>query len=221
MDISTTTAPDSTQINAEDLLTGPVTVTITAVRSGTTEQPVNIDLAEFPDRAYRPGKSMRRVLVAAWGADSSAYIGRRLVLYRDPDIKFGGFATGGVRIQAMSHINKPMTLALTVTRGKRAAFVVQPLPDTPARQTPATVDDLLTAAQNAASVAELDRIARNAVASLTGDDLNAVKAVVTARRTELADNKTKPAPTPEPDDLSWPETAQPATDGVIVLMSKP
>ena len=31
----------------------------------------------------------------------------------------------------VSHIDKPITVALTVTRGKRAPFTVQPLPDAP------------------------------------------------------------------------------------------
>lgn len=130
MDLSLTTAPDSTQVNAEDFLAGPRTVTITGVRKGTDEQPVNIDLAEYPGRAYRPGKSMRRVLVAAWGPDSSTYIGRRLTLFCDPNISFGRERTGGIRISHLSDIAKPMTLALTVSRGKRAPFVVKPLAET-------------------------------------------------------------------------------------------
>jgi hypothetical protein len=38
---------------------------------------------------------------------------------------------GGIKIRAMSHLpgNKRMAVALTVTRGKRAPYVVEPLPD--------------------------------------------------------------------------------------------
>lgn len=129
MDISATTAPDSTQVNAEDFLGGPRVVTITGVRAGTSEQPVNIDIAEFPGRAYRPGKSMRRVLVAAWGPEASAYTGRQIELYNDPDITFGRDRTGGIRISRISHLSKPLTVALTVTRGRRKPFTVEPLPD--------------------------------------------------------------------------------------------
>jgi hypothetical protein len=35
---------------------------------------------------------------------------------------------GGIRVSHLSHIDKPLTIALTVTRGKRAPYVVQPLP---------------------------------------------------------------------------------------------
>jgi hypothetical protein len=129
MDISNTTVPDSTQVNAEDLLSGPRIVTISDVRLGTDEQPVNIDLVEFPGRAYRPSKTMRRVLVAAWGPEAATYVGRRIKLYRDPEVTFGRDKVGGIKIEALSHIEKRLTIALTVTRGKRSPFVVEPLPD--------------------------------------------------------------------------------------------
>lgn len=127
MDLTETIAPRSDQLNADDLISGPVTVTITAVKPGAAEQPVDIVIAEFPGRAYRPSKSMRRVIVSAWGPNSNEYIGRSLTLYRDPSITFGKDAVGGIRISHLSHIDKPLKLALTVTRGKRAPFTVQPL----------------------------------------------------------------------------------------------
>ena len=128
MDISLTTQPRSDQLNYDDVANGArVTVTVTGVSKGTAEQPVNIELAEFPRRPYKPSKSMRRVLVAAWGKDSAAYVGRKMTLYGDPEVKFGGKAVGGIRIAALSNIEKPLQIALTVTRGKRAPFKVQPL----------------------------------------------------------------------------------------------
>lgn len=129
MDMTRTIEPRSDQLNADDLMAGPVTVTITGVTRGTPEQPVNVELAEYPGRPYRPAKSMRRVLVAAWGKDSSVYAGRRLTLYRDPRVRFGREEVGGIRISHLSHITAPMTVMLTVTRGRRAPFTVQPLPD--------------------------------------------------------------------------------------------
>ena len=131
LDISNTIEPDSTQINADDLISAPITVTIREVSKGNTEQPVNIHLVEYPDRAYRPSKSMRRVIVAAWGSDASQYAGRQLKLFRNPDIKFGRDTVGGIEIEAMSHLNKPLEVPLTVSRGKRRKFVVQPLQQQP------------------------------------------------------------------------------------------
>ena len=127
MDISNTIEPDSSQINSDDLISGPVTVTVREVSKGTAEQPVNIHLQEYPDRAYRPSKSMRRVIVAAWGPDASQYAGRQLQLFRNPDTRFGREVVGGIEIAAFSHLDKPLEVPLTVSRGKRRKFVVQPL----------------------------------------------------------------------------------------------
>lgn len=130
MDLTESIIPRSDQLNADDLIAGPRTVRIVEVRKGNAEQPVNVVLDEFgPSRPFKPSKSMRRVMVAAWGVDSSAYAGERMTLFRDPRVKFGGDEVGGIRISHMSGIGKPLNLALTVTRGKRAMYVVQPLPD--------------------------------------------------------------------------------------------
>lgn len=147
MDISTTIAPRSDQQNHDDYLAGDKTFTIADVTAGNAEQPVAIHLVEAPGRAYKPSKSMRRVLVAAWGPDASTYAGRRITLYGDPTVKFGGATVGGIKIRALSHIDKPLTLALTATRGKKAPHTVHPLADAP---NPA--DKHITALQEAQSM---------------------------------------------------------------------
>ena len=139
MDISQTTAPKSDQQNFDDYIGGPKTVTVSEVRPGTSEQPVEVHLVEFPGRPYKPSKSMRRVLVAAWGAESAPWAGRRMTLYGDPSVKFGGQTVGGIKISHLSHIEKRLLLNLTVTKGKRSPHVVEPLPDAPAAPTEADV----------------------------------------------------------------------------------
>lgn len=134
MDMTASIIPKSDQLNADDLISGPVTVTVDSVTAGNAEQPVDVHLVEFPGRAFRPSKSMRRVMVAAWGAETSAYTGRRMTLYRDPSIKFGKDEVGGIRISHMSDIDKTLKIALTVTRGKREPFVVAALADAPRAQ---------------------------------------------------------------------------------------
>lgn len=125
-DISDTLAPNSDQLDAVDLIGHPRTFTITKVSKGNAEQPVQIALAEFP-RVWRPGKSMRRVLAACWGTDASAWEGRRVRLYCDESVRFGNDVVGGTRIAALSHIDKPKSVPLLVSRGKSATFKVQPL----------------------------------------------------------------------------------------------
>jgi len=137
MDMTATIAPKSDQLNADDLISGPVTVTIQEVVQGNAEQPVDVRLVEFPGRAYRPSKSMRRVMVMAWGADSKTYRGHRLMLFRNPEITFGRDKVGGIEISHLSHIEKPLTVALTATRGKRKNFTVKVLPPLAIESAPA------------------------------------------------------------------------------------
>jgi hypothetical protein len=60
--------PKSDQLNAEDLLTGPVTVTVDAVHIGEgDQQPVTIGISGH--KPYKPCKTMRRLLVVLWGAE--------------------------------------------------------------------------------------------------------------------------------------------------------
>jgi len=127
MDITETIAPNSEQVNAEDLLAGPQTVTITGVERGTKDQPVFVHLAEYPGRTFRPAKTVRRLLIAAWGAEASAYVGRQLTIYNDPTVKWAGQEIGGVRVSHMSDIDKPLEVLLSVSRGKRVSHVVHPL----------------------------------------------------------------------------------------------
>ena len=137
MDIEDTIAPKSDQLDAVDLIGGARTFTVERVVISGGEQPVDIHLAEFP-RPWRPGLSMRRVLFAIWGK-SSTYPGRRLTLFCDPRVKFGGAAVGGVRISHMSDLDKPRGVPLLVSRGKSEVYtvkpLVEPLPDAPAEPT--------------------------------------------------------------------------------------
>jgi len=142
MDITRTVEPRSDQLNFDDVQTHPLTITVTKVKAGPPDQPVELHNAEFEGRPYKPGKSMRRVLIAAWGTDAAKYVGRRIELYGDPTIRFGKDAVGGIRIKALSHISEPLTVPLTVTRGKRAPFTVQPLQEAPAPSEASVVDAL-------------------------------------------------------------------------------
>jgi hypothetical protein len=155
-DLAAAAAPRSDQLNADDLIGGPRIVTITEVRRGNADQPVEIVTEEFgPGRPYRPGKSMIRVLLETWGPDAPTYTGRKLMLYRDPEIRFGGQAVGGIRISAMSHIDQRQSINLTVTRGRRAPFVVEPLAAGPQLITDKQADDFLDTIHKAQDQAAL------------------------------------------------------------------
>lgn len=127
-DISSTTAPKSDQLNFDDFIGDkPITIKITKVSLVAGDQPVILNYEGDNGHPYKPGKSMRRVLVHVWGKDGSAYVGRSLTLYGDAKVVFGGMAVGGIRISHMSHIDAAVTMMLTTTRSKRAPFIVKPL----------------------------------------------------------------------------------------------
>jgi hypothetical protein len=117
--------PRSDQLNADDLLTGPITVTITKVSRGNREQPISVEIEGH--RPYKPCKTMRRILIAAFGDDSKEWIGQKMTLYCDPEVLYAGVKVGGIRISHLSGLKEPRTFILTQTRGKRAEVVIHPL----------------------------------------------------------------------------------------------
>lgn len=126
-----TAEPRSDQINAEDFLSGPKTYTIAGIRDGTAEQKYDIAL-EGEQRVWRPPLTVLRTLMKAWESDDSAdWIGKRVTLYCDESVSFGRERVGGIRVSHVSGIEKPVTVSVTATRGKRTKVTVQPLPDAP------------------------------------------------------------------------------------------
>lgn len=127
VDMSKTIAPKSDQLNADDLISGDRVITVTRVQGlDDAQQPVAI-YYEGSNKPYKPCKSMRRVMVKAWGADASKYAGRSMRIYCDPEVQFGGMKVGGIRISHMSHIEKDMNMVLTASKTKRAPYLVRVL----------------------------------------------------------------------------------------------
>lgn len=155
MDLSKTIEARSDQLNADDLIGGPRVLHITAVRLIDGDQPVAINYEGDDGKPYKPCKSMRRVMVSLWGADGSRWPGNSIEVYRDPEVKFGGAAVGGIRISRATGITKPSDVLLTVKRGKRAPYRIEPLAAAPTAPA-AYPDDKFTA--------ELDRM-RAAISS--------------------------------------------------------
>ena len=203
MDITDTLAPTSDQLDAVDLVGGPRIFTVERVSKGNPEQPVNVHLAEF-DRVWRPGKSMRRVLAAAWGPDASTWTGRKVELYCDPAVMFGGQAVGGTRISRMSHIDKALKVPLLIKRGKSAIFTVQPLPADAATQERTPDLKALAAAFKAAGITDKAGMLAFAV-EVAGRDLasagdltpDEVDRVVAALRDKALDVPTEEPPAGE------------------------
>lgn len=195
--------PKSDQLNADDLIAGPMTITIEEVQiTGGQEQPVSI-FFQGSKKAYRPCKSMCRVLVAAWGPDAKKYTGKSLTLFRDATVKWAGMEVGGIRISHMSHMEAPLSMALTASKGKRAAYIVRPLvmtePAKPATKPKPSVADLESALAELKSAAKQGTDAlKSTWESLSVDEKKALQSSMPALKEEAA-NVGKTAAPPSDD----------------------
>ena len=142
-DLRWTIVPKSDQLNAEQLLGGAITITVTGVEvHDSAEQPISIRYENDDGRPYKPAKTMRKVLIFAWGSDGASWRGKSMTLYNDPSVRFGGTAVGGIRISHMSDIAKQIDISLTATKGKKALHTIKVLQSKPAAKTakPAAFD---------------------------------------------------------------------------------
>ena len=127
-DLRSTIVPKSDQLNAEQLLGGPMTITVTEVRTGSGEdQPVSIHYENDNGRPFKPCKTMRKVLILAWGHDARRWAGQSMTLFNDASVKFGGMDVGGIRISHMTGIPKDIHVSLTATKGKKAPHAIKRL----------------------------------------------------------------------------------------------
>lgn len=136
IDMSAFIEPKSDQLTADDLLGGPRTITITRVTAneGNAEQPINIYFEGDNGKPFRPCLTLRRVMIAVWTKYTQEYVGKSLTLYRDPKVKWGGMEVGGIRISHMSGIEKKLMVPVTMSRGAKKPYTVNPLIDVPAAQ---------------------------------------------------------------------------------------
>jgi hypothetical protein len=124
--LSDTILAKSDRLNAEDLISSTITITVSQV----TRYVNNGDNAFYLNyhndngRPFYPCKTMRKVIMAGWGEDGGAYIGRSMVLFCDPTAKWSGKEVGGVRISHLSHIEKRLILNLSETRGKKKQHTI-------------------------------------------------------------------------------------------------
>lgn len=126
LDVTKAIEAKSDQLNSADLLE-PRTIKITNVTVKAGEQPIAIAFDGDDGKPWKPGKTAARCLAMIWGANASQWIGMSCTIYNDPSVTWAGAAVGGIRVSHMQGIDKPVTLMLTKTRGKKGATVIQPL----------------------------------------------------------------------------------------------
>jgi hypothetical protein len=115
------------QWNNEDFATGSRVFTISHVTEGKEQVPYDIHFSDGEGRCWRPSNGMLELLLRLWGDDAKAWAGRQVELFQDATVKIGRDVVGGIRVRSMSHIDKPMSPRITVSRGTQKAYTVQPL----------------------------------------------------------------------------------------------
>ena len=127
MNISETIIPKSDQLNADDLIGGPMIITVTDAKAGSQDQPVHVIYEGCGERVYKPNKTMRKILASCWGAETDNWIGRSMNLDRDPAVKWGGVQVGGIVIKALTDIKETRRLCLNESRNKKKEYVIEVL----------------------------------------------------------------------------------------------
>jgi hypothetical protein len=126
LDVSDTIVAKSDQLNADDLIGGPLVGRIVKVSRTGSDQPIDVHLDTWP-KPWRPSKTDRRVLVGLISSNANEWVGRSVELYRDPAVRFGGEAVGGIRVRALSGLKGEARISLAVSKGKKATTVIRPL----------------------------------------------------------------------------------------------
>lgn len=127
IDMSRFIEAKSDQLNADDLIGAPRTITITRVTGNDGDQPVSIFYEGDGGKPFKPCKTIRRVMMGVWGRYANEYVGRSMTLYRDNSVTFGGLQVGGIRISHMSGIDKETTVVVMKSKGKKAGMKILPL----------------------------------------------------------------------------------------------
>jgi len=139
VDVTKYTYSKGNQLNADDIVSAPITVQVAAVEeTNDAQQPLAIRYDGDNGKPFLPCLTMRKLIAALWGAESDDWVGKSLTLYRDPSIKFGPDTPGGVRISHMSGIEKTVSVQLLEKRGKRRQYTIVPLEVKPPAPTPTT-----------------------------------------------------------------------------------
>ena len=187
-----TIIPKSDQLNAEQLLSEPMTITVTGVRRGADDQPVVINYEGDDGRPYKPCKTCRKILIFAWGDDGREWVGRSMTLFNNPEIKFGGVKVGGIRISHMSHIDREIGISLTATKGKKEPVIIKKLAAPAKKQEPipCTLDGVLRAIAAATTPEAMDAV-KDAAAKLPDADKPTAREAYSLRLAALKAEATK------------------------------
>ena len=118
--VSQTVLAKSDQLNFDDFTGAKKVILITDVKVTMGDQPISVFYDGHNGKPWKPSLGMRRLLIEAYGEESDNWVGKSIELYGDETVKWAGAAIGGIRISALSDIDKKgLTAFIAISRGKR------------------------------------------------------------------------------------------------------
>ncbi len=110
----------SDQLNFDDFKRKKKVITIISVTVSMGDQPISVFYDGHNGKPWKPNKGTLRLLCEAYGEESDNWVGKSVELYGDSTVKWAGKEIGGIRISALSHIEKGgLTAFIALSRGKR------------------------------------------------------------------------------------------------------
>lgn len=190
VDMSRFIEAKSDQLNADDLIGSPRTITVTKVTGNDGDQPISIHYQGDNGKPFKPCKTIRRVLMAIWGKYANEYVGKSMTVYRDDKVTFGGLDVGGIRISHMSGLDKETVVVVMKSKGKKAGMKILPLVNAPA----ATGLDRAQAEADLRNAASLDDLKAAWIRKAMAPHRDALASVLEERKAAFAfDDEAGPA----------------------------
>lgn len=122
----------SDRLNYEDFIMGPQDFTIARLGKKIDQGTPRL-LMFFEGREETPywaSKGMLKCLSnpEGWGeSEFSEWIGRKVRLFGEPTVVYAGKEIGGIQISHISHIKEAYSTKITLRRGVRIDYVIEPL----------------------------------------------------------------------------------------------
>lgn len=177
----------SDQMNAVDFVKPMVFRVVKIDYTPRDKQCISMHLEGCDGRPYKPCLSMRRGLVKVWGDELDLWAGKLIQLYCEPSVKWGGEATGGIRISAVSGISEPFDLVVQLNKKQREIQTWDVLPD----EQPVVKEFILTHhvsnINEAMSNEAIDKIVMDIKHNFGVDVLTQLKDTVISARAKLKD----------------------------------
>lgn len=123
-DIRFATQAKSDQLNAVDIQGADIVIKVREVKVfNTPSQPVHVHFEGDNNKPWKPSKGMIRLLEKAWGYESDNWHGKSAQLTFDSEVMYAGKKQGGIRIAALSDVNKSGFEAIVVHNRQKRELV--------------------------------------------------------------------------------------------------